>query len=36
MMAENAEGKQWAELTAEQFLQGYAEPDAIYDDVSIE
>lgn len=34
LIPDSAEDKQWAELTAEQFLQGYADTDAIYDDVS--
>ena len=28
------EDQQWTELTTEQFLRGYADSDAIYDDVS--
>jgi hypothetical protein len=28
--------RQWAELAAEQFLEGYADSDAIYDDESTE
>ncbi|MBW3597310.1 MAG: hypothetical protein KY475_08550 [Planctomycetes bacterium] len=31
LVPDRAEDKQWAELTAEQFLQGYADTDAIYD-----
>ena len=27
------EDRDWARLTAEQFLQGYAESDALYDDL---
>ncbi len=29
----DAEDRDWANLTAEQFLQGYAETDALYDDL---
>ena len=29
----NAEDRDWAKLTTEQFLQGYAETDALYDDL---
>ena len=34
LVPDRSAGLQWAELTAEQFLQGYADTDAIYDDVS--
>ena len=36
MIPDDSEDEQWAELTAEQFLAGYADTDAIYDDVLIE
>ena len=29
----NAEDRDWTKLTTEQFLQGYAETDALYDDL---
>jgi hypothetical protein len=34
LVPDRAEREQWAELTAEQFLRGYAESDALYDDLS--
>ena len=34
LIPDQAEDQQWAVFTAEQFLQGYADTDAIYDDVS--
>ena len=34
LIPDNAEDKQWADFTAEQFLKGYADTDAIYDDIS--
>ena len=34
LVPDSAEGEQWAELTTEKFLEGYAASDAIYDDVS--
>jgi hypothetical protein len=36
MIPDDTEDKQWAEFTAEQFLKGYADTDAIYDEVSTE
>jgi hypothetical protein len=33
LMPEPTEDRAWARLTAEQFLQGYAEGDAIYDEL---
>jgi hypothetical protein len=32
-MPESTEDHEWARLTAEQFLQGYADGDAIYDEL---
>ena len=34
LIPDQGEDGQWADFTAEQFLQGYADSDAIYDDVS--
>ena len=34
VVPDDREDQQWTELTAEQFLRGYADSDAIYDDVS--
>lgn len=34
VIPDGAEQEQWAELTTQQFLQGYADTDGIYDDVS--
>lgn len=34
MIPDNAEDQEWADLSAEQFLQRYADTDAIYDDIS--
>jgi hypothetical protein len=34
VVQDSAEDQEWSELTATQFLQGYADTDAIYDDVS--
>ena len=33
LVPEPDEDREWAALTADQFLKGYAESDAIYDDV---
>lgn len=35
LVPDRSEDRQWAELTTEQFLQGYSDGDAIYDDLSI-
>lgn len=32
LIPDSAEDKDWAQLTAEAFLQGYADSDAIYDE----
>jgi formate dehydrogenase assembly factor FdhD len=34
LIPESAEDLDWAHLTAEQFLKGYEESDAVYDDLS--
>lgn len=34
LIPDQGEDQQWADFTSEQFLQGYADSDAIYDDVS--
>ena len=34
VVPEAAEDREWAELTADQFLKGYAEGDAVYDQLS--
>ena len=34
LIPEPADDRDWAHLTAEQFLNGYAESDAIYDELS--
>lgn len=34
LIPDGTEDQHWANLTAEQFFQGYADTDAIYDDVS--
>ncbi len=34
LLPEAEDNKEWAELTAEQFLQGYSESDRIYDPLS--
>ncbi len=33
LIAESTEEQDWAQLTTEQFVNGYAESDAIYDDL---
>ncbi|MBI1929494.1 hypothetical protein HYR99_35270 [Candidatus Poribacteria bacterium] len=33
LIPESTEDQDWAHLTAEQFLKGYAESDAIYDEL---
>ena len=33
ILPESADEREWKELVADQFLKGYAESDAIYDDV---
>ena len=34
LIPDHTDDQQWTDFTAEQFLQGYADTDAIYDDVS--
>ncbi len=34
LIPESKEDRDWAQLTAEQFLKGYAESDALYDELS--
>ena len=34
LVPESADDRDWPRLTAEQFLKGYAESDAIYDELS--
>lgn len=34
LVPESGEDQDWSRLTAEQFLKGYADSDAIYDDLS--
>ncbi len=34
LLAQSADNRDWSELTAQQFLQGYSEGDAIYDQLS--
>lgn len=34
LIPESSQDQDWARLTAEQFLKGYTESDAIYDDLS--
>jgi len=36
MMPDDEDDQEWAEFTLEQFLQGYADSDAIYDDEATE
>jgi hypothetical protein len=34
LLPEASEGEDWSRLTTEEFFKGYADTDAIYDDVS--
>ena len=34
LIPESADDRDWADLTAEQFLKGYTDSDAIYDELS--
>lgn len=36
LLPEDADNKEWADLTATQFLQGYSEIDSIYNQLSAE